>query len=81
MNRRALMTATVVTVIALGAAMTVGVKRTAAQPLPLNECLSVGVGGTPTRLCLHYFSDQSKCVISVTPGIQYSSSQLSCKIS
>lgn len=80
MNRRVLLTASIVTLIALSSAMTLGVKRTHAQPLPLDECVSVGVAGPPTRLCMHQFSDHSKCVVSVTPGTEFSSTQLSCKI-
>lgn len=80
MNRRLLLTASLVALIALGSAMTLGIKGTRAQPLPLDECISVGVAGPLTRLCMHQFSDHSKCVVAVTPGTEFSSTQLSCKI-
>jgi hypothetical protein len=80
MNRRLLLTASIVALIALGSAMTLGVKGTRAQPLPLDECVNVGNSTPSTRLCMHEFSEHSKCVVAVTPGHEFSSTQLSCKI-
>ena len=81
MNPRLALTAAAVAVIAAGAALTLGIQRSHAQPLPLDECISVGNAAPITRLCVHTFSDHSKCVVAVTPGREYDSTQLSCKIS
>jgi hypothetical protein len=80
MNRRTLITASIVALLAVGFAMTLGVKPTRAQPLPLDECSNVGNAVPATRLCMHEFSDHSKCVVAVTPGRDVSSTQLACKI-
>lgn len=79
MNKRLPLTAAGMTVVTLGAALTLGIPWSPAQPLPLDECVSVGNAPT-TRLCVHTFSDHSKCVIAVTPGREIDSTQLSCKI-
>jgi hypothetical protein len=55
-------------------------RQTQAQPLPLDECISVGDSSPRSRLCMHEFSDHSKCVVAVTPGKEFASTQLSCKI-
>jgi hypothetical protein len=80
MNKRVFLTAAAIAVIALACAMTLAVKGTHAQPLPLDECINVGNSSPPTRLCMHTFSDHSKCVVAVTPGTEFNSTQLSCKI-
>ncbi len=80
MNKRVFLTTAAIAVIAVASAMTLGVRRTHAQPLPLDECINVGNSSPSTRLCMHTFSDHSKCVVSVTPGTEFNSTQLSCKI-
>jgi hypothetical protein len=54
-----------------------------ADPLPLDECINVGNAAPLSRLCLHQFSDHTKCVISVTRGTETygtTTSALTCKI-
>jgi hypothetical protein len=80
MNKRLFLTAATIALIAIASAMSLGVQRTHAQPLPLDECISVGNSSPPTRLCMHTFSDHSKCVVAVTPGTEFNSTQMSCKI-
>ena len=80
MKNRILITSGIVLAAAVGAALTLGIARTHAQPLPLDECISVGNTAPTTRLCLHQFSDHSKCVVAVTRGSEDSTTDLSCKI-
>jgi hypothetical protein len=80
MNNRVLVISTVVAATSLGVALTVGVERTHAQNLPLDECTNVGNSAPTTQLCLHHFSDHSKCVVAITRGPQFATSNLSCKI-
>jgi hypothetical protein len=83
MNNRILLTAAVVTVAALGAALTLGIERIHAQNIPLDECSSVGTGAPTSRLCLHQFTDHTKCVVAVTRGTDpagTTTTDLSCKI-
>jgi len=80
MNKRLFLSAAAMALTALAFAMTLGIQRTRAQPLPLDECISVGNSSPTSRLCMHTFSDHSKCVVAVTPGTEFNSTQLSCKI-
>jgi hypothetical protein len=79
MNKRLFLTGAIA-LIALTCAMMMGIQRTHAQPLPLDECISVGTSSPSTRVCIHTFSDHSKCAVAVTPGTQFNSTQMSCKI-
>jgi hypothetical protein len=80
MNKRAFLTSGVAITIAIGYGLLIHGRQTQAQPLPLDECISVGDSSPRTRLCMHEFSDHSKCVVAVTPGTQFSTTQLSCKV-
>jgi hypothetical protein len=81
MKKRTFVTAIAIASAAIGAALTVDVPRTHAQNLPLDECASVGNASPLTRVCMHTFSDHSKCVVAVTPGKpEYATTQLACKI-
>ena len=80
MNKRVLITSALLAAAALATALTLRIERTQAQPLPLDECVNVGNAGPTTRLCLHQFSDHSKCVIAVTRGTEAATTDLSCKI-
>lgn len=74
---------TAIAAVAVAAALTLGVERIHAQPLPLDECTKVGNAAPMSRLCLHEFTDHTKCVISVTRGSETPSettTALSCKI-
>lgn len=84
MNNRVFVTSAVtVAAVAVTAALTLGVERIHAQPLPLDECTIVGKPAPTSRLCLHEFTDHTKCVISVTRGTETpgeTTTALSCKI-
>jgi hypothetical protein len=80
MNQRVLITSALLGAAALGTALTLHIERTQAQPLPLDECITVGNASPATRLCLHQFSDHSKCVVAVTRGTETATTDLSCKI-
>ncbi len=81
MNLRVLITSALLGAAVLGTALSLHIERTQAQPLPLDECINVGNSGPTTRLCLHQFSDHSKCVVAVTRGTETATTDLSCKIS
>ena len=60
MNRRLLLTASIIALIGLGSAMTTWCQRKRAQPLPLDECVNVGKFNS-LDLTLHSeFSNTSK---------------------
>jgi len=80
MNKRAFLTSGVAATIVVGCALVMHGRQTRAQPLPLDECISVGDSSPRTRLCMHQFSDHSKCVVAVTPGREFAATQLSCKV-
>jgi hypothetical protein len=80
MNNRLFIVSGLVAAAVFGTVLTLRIERTYAQPLPLDECINVGNGLPNTRLCLHQFSDHSKCVIAVTRGTETATSDLSCKI-
>jgi hypothetical protein len=80
MNKRAFLTSGVAATIVVGCALVMHGRQTQAQPLPLDECISVGDSSPRTRLCMHEFSDHSKCVVAVTPGKEFSATELSCKV-
>jgi hypothetical protein len=80
MNTRVLITSALLAAGVLGTALTLSIERTQAQPLPLDECVNVGNATPTTRLCLHQFSEHSKCVVAVTRGTETNTTDLSCKI-
>ena len=80
MNKRVVLTSGVAATLFVGGALVMHGRQTQAQPLPLDECISVGDSSPRSRLCMHEFSDHSKCVVAVTPGKEFASTQLSCKI-
>lgn len=80
MDTRALLTSGVAATIVVGCVLVMHGGQTQAQPLPLDECISVGDSLPRTRLCMHQFSDHSKCVVAVTPGKEFSTTELSCKV-
>jgi hypothetical protein len=71
----------IVVATAMAAVVLLRGERLQAQPLPLDECTDVGRSPV-SRLCLHQFSDHTKCVVSVTRGAETSAATttaLSCK--
>lgn len=68
--------------LVLAAAVSLRSERIHAQPpVPLDECTRVG-DSPSSRLCLHVFTDRTKCVISVTRGTETSgitTTALACK--
>lgn len=84
MNKRIVISsaATGFAVLALAAAISLRSERIHAQPpVPLDECTRVG-DSPNSRLCLHVFTDRTKCVISVTRGTEsagITTSALACK--
>ena len=80
MNKRVVLTSGVAATLFVAGALVMHGRQTQAQPLPLDECISVGDSSPRSRLCMHEFSDHSKCVVAVTPGKEFASTQLSCKI-
>lgn len=69
--------------LVLAAAIALRSERIHAQPpTPLDECTRVG-DSPGSRLCLHVFTDRTKCVISVTRGTEPSgitTTALACKL-
>jgi hypothetical protein len=80
MNKRVFLTSGVAATLVVGGALVMHGRQIQAQPLPLDECISVGDSSPRSRLCMHEFSDHSKCVVAVTPGKEFAATQLSCKI-
>ncbi len=80
MNTRTLLTSGIAVTIVIECALVMHGGQTQAQPLPLDECISVGDTSPRTRLCMHQFSDHSKCVVAVTPGKEFATTELSCKV-
>ena len=81
MSKRVFLTSGIAATIVVGCALVMHGRQTQAQPLtPLDECISVGDSAPRTRLCMHQFSDHSKCVVAVTPGKEFSTTELSCKV-
>jgi hypothetical protein len=80
MDKRVFLSSGVAITIVAGCALVVHGRQTQAQPLPLDECISIGDSAPRSRLCVHTFSDHSKCVVAVTPGKEFSTTELSCKI-
>jgi hypothetical protein len=80
MSKRAFLTLGVAAMVVVGCALVMHGRQTQAQPLPLDECITVGESSPRTRLCMHEFSDHSKCVVAVTPGKEFATTQLSCKV-
>lgn len=84
MNKRIVVSsaATGFAALALAAAIMLRSERIHAQPpVPLDECTRVG-DSPVSRLCLHVFTDRTKCVISVTRGTESSgitTTALACK--
>lgn len=74
--------ATSVAALVLAAAISLRSERIDAQPpVPLDECTRVG-DSPGSRLCLHVFTDRTKCVISVTRGTEtngITTTALACK--
>jgi hypothetical protein len=68
--------------LVLAGAISLRSERIHAQPpVPLDECTRVGEGPS-SRLCLHVFTDRTKCVISVTRGLEttgLTTTALACK--
>ena len=80
MNKRAFLTSGVAATLVVGCALVMHGQQSQAQPLPLDECINVGDFSPRSQLCMHEFSDHSKCVVAVTPGKEFATTQLSCKI-
>lgn len=80
MNKLTFLTSSAAATVVVGCALVMHGRQTQAQPLPLDECISVGDYSPRTRLCMHQFSDHSKCVVAVTPGKEFSTTELSCKV-
>jgi hypothetical protein len=80
-NKRLFVTSTLA-VAAIAATLMLRNERVHADLLPLDECANVGNSPT-SRLCVHEFTDHTKCVISVTRGTEtapVTTTALSCKI-
>lgn len=86
MNKRLMVgsAATAVATLVLAGALSLRSERIHAQPpVPLDECTRVG-DSPSSRLCLHMFTDRTKCVISVTRGTEstgITTTALACKFS
>lgn len=70
--------------LAVAAALSLRTERIHAQPpVPLDECTHVG-DSPSSRLCLHMFTDHTKCVVAVTRGTEtpsHTTTALACKFS
>jgi hypothetical protein len=81
--KKSVFASVIIVVAAIAAGLMLRNESTHADLLPLDECAVVGNATPTSRLCVHEFSDHTKCVVSVTRGTETpnaTTTALSCKI-